>query len=245
MRRVGDSAMCADMAQIAHPIRLSFAPGHVMDLHRGAGPKKVLLSSMGPEWGVEYLERADPRQPGRDRRVLLQELEEITERGWVESSAETESVAAFWRMRDKRLESSRRGSIDPDCFGTYVRESLVRCWWCVARTPTIAHQTPVSASFGGSVHEHAAVDATRLSRCVCEGSYVGLVGDAARHGDEFVAGAEVGAELVECLSRQVGRDDVVAVAEEPCDECRSDSSCRAGDDDDAFGVVSGLVDGGH
>ena len=89
MRRVGDSAMCADMAQIAHPIRLSFAPGHVMDLHRGAGPK-VLLSSMGTAWAEEYLERVDPRQLKRERRALLRELETIADRGWAQSSAEVD-----------------------------------------------------------------------------------------------------------------------------------------------------------
>lgn len=89
MRRVGDSAMCADMAQIAHPIRLSFAPGHVMPLHRGAGPK-VLLSGMGRGWAEEYLARVEPKHSKRDRKAMLEELELIAERGWAQSSAEVD-----------------------------------------------------------------------------------------------------------------------------------------------------------
>lgn len=87
MRRVGDHATCAEMAETDHTVRLSFAPGQILSLHRGAGPK-LLLASMGQSWADRYLRRIGLTDLERAR--LLAELTEIDSRGWSVSSAEVD-----------------------------------------------------------------------------------------------------------------------------------------------------------
>lgn len=87
IRRVGDHAICADLAQTEQMIQLSFVPGQIMSMHRGAGPK-LLLASMGRPWADRYLERTGV--DGVDRTRLLDELDLIRSRGWSVSSAEVD-----------------------------------------------------------------------------------------------------------------------------------------------------------
>lgn len=89
IRRVGDFATCAEISQTEHAIRLSFAPGHIMSLHRGAGPK-MLLASMGRDWARRYFDRIDPRPGPAERDTLLAELDDITALGWARSAAEVD-----------------------------------------------------------------------------------------------------------------------------------------------------------
>ncbi|MCK6210783.1 IclR family transcriptional regulator [Georgenia sp. EYE_87] len=106
IRRVGDHATCAELVQIEHTIRLSFVPGQIMSLHRGAGPK-VLLSSMGREWAAHYLDRVRPDATAQSRKSLLDELTVIEEQGWSMSSAEVDegvwAVAAPVRAGGRTL----------------------------------------------------------------------------------------------------------------------------------------------
>lgn len=95
MRRVGDSAVCLDTCQIEHPIKLSFVPGQVMSLHRGAGPK-VLLTSMGSSWASEYFERIEPRPSAAERDTVLAELPTIEQQGWAQSASEVDE--GIWAM---------------------------------------------------------------------------------------------------------------------------------------------------
>lgn len=87
MRRIGDHATCAEMVETEHAVRLSFAPGQIMSLHRGAGPK-TLLSSMSDVWADRYLQRSGLDDAERAR--LLAELGKIKEQGWAVSSAEVD-----------------------------------------------------------------------------------------------------------------------------------------------------------
>ncbi|MDI2098608.1 IclR family transcriptional regulator [Ruicaihuangia caeni] len=56
MRRIGDSAVCVVSSQPDLTLGISFRPGHLMPLHRGAGPK-VLLASMPRSRRESYLSR--------------------------------------------------------------------------------------------------------------------------------------------------------------------------------------------
>lgn len=85
MRRVGDHASCAEMAETEHQVKLSFAPGQIMGLHRGAGPK-LLLASMGELWADRYLHRVGVVRAARAQ--LLDELNKINIQGWSVSSSE-------------------------------------------------------------------------------------------------------------------------------------------------------------
>lgn len=104
IRRVGDYATCVEMTQTGHPIRLSFEPGQIMALHRGAGPK-VLLAAMGESWARQYFDRLEPSPPQDEREAILAEIPTIAERGWSKSAAEVDegvfAVAAPITVGDK------------------------------------------------------------------------------------------------------------------------------------------------
>lgn len=89
MRRVDDSVVCSDSVEVSHAVRLSFTPGLVMPLHRGAAAK-ILLSGRPNHWIQAYLERASPRLTGAQKAALLVEVERIRENGWAHSSAEVD-----------------------------------------------------------------------------------------------------------------------------------------------------------
>ncbi|MGW6495246.1 IclR family transcriptional regulator [Nonomuraea angiospora] len=89
IRRVGDYATCVEMSQTEHAIRLSFVPGQIMSLHRGAGPK-VLLAAMGENWAARYFDRLEPSPPLAERDTVLAELPAIDSQGWAKSAAEVD-----------------------------------------------------------------------------------------------------------------------------------------------------------
>jgi DNA-binding IclR family transcriptional regulator len=89
IRRVGDFATCVVMSQTEHAIRLSFEPGQIMSLHRGAGPK-VLLAAMGDAWARRYFDRLDAAPAPPERDSVLDELALISSRGWSRSAAEVD-----------------------------------------------------------------------------------------------------------------------------------------------------------
>jgi DNA-binding IclR family transcriptional regulator len=104
IRRVGDYATCVEMSQTGHAIRLSFEPGQIMSLHRGAGPK-VLLASMGEPWARRYFDRLEPVPPPAEHDAVLAEIPDIAARGWAKSAAEVDegvwAVAAPIIVADK------------------------------------------------------------------------------------------------------------------------------------------------
>lgn len=95
MRRIGDSAIAADVVETAQPVRISFQTGQPMALHRGAGAK-LLLAAMGQEWVSGYCSRV--RMDGADveQESLLAETERIQNRGFAESASEVD--AGVWAV---------------------------------------------------------------------------------------------------------------------------------------------------
>lgn len=89
IRRVGDFATAVEMSQPEHTVRLSFEPGHIMSLHRGAGPK-VLLAAMGEGWARGYFDRLRPPPPREERETVLAELPGIAAQGWSRSESEVD-----------------------------------------------------------------------------------------------------------------------------------------------------------
>lgn len=87
MKRVGKSAVCTELVQTEHAVRLSFTPGQVMPLHRAAGPK-VLLAAMDHSERERYLDSANLGP--EERADLVAELCSISEQGWSKSSGEVD-----------------------------------------------------------------------------------------------------------------------------------------------------------
>jgi DNA-binding IclR family transcriptional regulator len=88
-RRLNDYAVCSDMVEVPHQVKLSFTPGHALPLHRGAAAK-VLLAGMGAHWCESYLSRAEPSMAPQERARLLRDLQQIRDQGWAHSSAEVD-----------------------------------------------------------------------------------------------------------------------------------------------------------
>lgn len=87
IKRIGTHAVCVEMVQTEHAVRLSFTPGQIMPLERGAG-SKLLLATMDRNDAERYLNSIDIDSVERDN--LLDELDRIAEIGWSMSSAEVD-----------------------------------------------------------------------------------------------------------------------------------------------------------
>jgi DNA-binding IclR family transcriptional regulator len=90
VKKMGDSAVCIDRSDTDHPVRLTFNPGQVLLLHRGAAPK-VLLANMVETKRIEYLNGIGEMLTTFERRKLESELEKIRKEGWAESAAEVDT----------------------------------------------------------------------------------------------------------------------------------------------------------
>lgn len=89
LRRVNDSAVCLAISESDHPISISFLPGTLMPLYRGAAPK-LLLSELAPPRLAQYFKRIGNVLSKGDRRVLETELESLRGSGYAESTAEVD-----------------------------------------------------------------------------------------------------------------------------------------------------------
>lgn len=87
MRRVGESAVCTEMVQAEHTVRLSFKPGQLMPLERGAGPK-ILLAGMGRVAADRYLQNVG--LDALEIAAALTDLDTISRQKWAVSSAEVD-----------------------------------------------------------------------------------------------------------------------------------------------------------
>lgn len=89
MRQLGDAAVCSDVVETDHAVKLSFTLGHLMPLHRGAAAK-TLLAWTSRDWAERYLRRSQPEanESGVDERML--ELQSIKEQRLAESSGEVD-----------------------------------------------------------------------------------------------------------------------------------------------------------
>ncbi len=88
-RRINDAAVCVAVAESAHPVRLSFQPGHPMPLHSGAAAK-VLLAFQTGAGRDGYLDRLRPRLSRSARLELVEDLDAIRDRAFAESSGEVD-----------------------------------------------------------------------------------------------------------------------------------------------------------
>ncbi|MCX6432579.1 MAG: helix-turn-helix domain-containing protein [Actinobacteria bacterium] len=90
VKRIRDAAVCVAAVQPNESLAISFQPGHVMPLHRGAAAK-VLLAAWTPLKRAEYLENHCAEMGTRQLRALEKELAAISEQGIAESESEVDS----------------------------------------------------------------------------------------------------------------------------------------------------------
>ncbi|MCG2622524.1 IclR family transcriptional regulator [Arthrobacter sp. I2-34] len=83
----GDYATCTAIRESDMAIRISYAPGAIQPLHRGAGAR-VLLASQGEPWIRRYLDRVDPSMPARNRDRLILTLQEQLKAPYAASRSE-------------------------------------------------------------------------------------------------------------------------------------------------------------
>lgn len=104
VRRVGDSAVCVESVLPDQQIRLSFSPGELMPMHRGASAK-VLLADLSAAKRDRYLDRVTPLMSKAERDRLRRELEEIRDSRYAESTAEVDE--GVWAAAAPVLSGSR------------------------------------------------------------------------------------------------------------------------------------------
>jgi len=88
VRRIGDSIVCLDSVETDQHVRLSFLPGALLPMHRGASAK-VMLASLPPAKRSRYLARVTDITP-HERDRLEKELARINADGYAESAAEVD-----------------------------------------------------------------------------------------------------------------------------------------------------------
>lgn len=89
LRRIRDSAVCVASSRPDKQATISFRPGHLMPLHRGAG-SKVLLAAAPINKQRKYLQQLTERL-GEDRvNELREELKLITKQRYAVSAAEVD-----------------------------------------------------------------------------------------------------------------------------------------------------------
>lgn len=89
LRRVNDSAVCLAIAESDHPISISFQPGALMPLYRGAGAK-LLLSELPDGKLAQYFTRLGPALSKQARKTLESDLVRLRESGYAESTGEVD-----------------------------------------------------------------------------------------------------------------------------------------------------------
>lgn len=88
IRQLGDSAVCVEISQTDQAVRLSLSPGHMVPLHRGAGPK-VLLANMEETKILSYFDRVGVEMEERQR--IRDEFDGIRSEKVGESLAEVDT----------------------------------------------------------------------------------------------------------------------------------------------------------
>lgn len=87
IRRVGNFATCSEVHHPQSSIRLSFEPGQILSLHRGAGAK-LLLAQFSTAALDQYCDQFVTSSTAETE--LRKNLESIREAGWAESKAEVD-----------------------------------------------------------------------------------------------------------------------------------------------------------
>ena len=104
VKRIRDAAVCVAVAQPDKSLAISFLPGHIMPLHRGAAPK-MLLANLPPRKKQQYLAALEP-QLSRDELFRLEsQLEIFGQSNFAETGSEVDS--SVWAVAAPVIVSSR------------------------------------------------------------------------------------------------------------------------------------------
>ncbi len=89
LRRLNDAAVCLAISESDHAITISFQPGHVMPLHKGAGAK-VLLAGYPASRRKQYLDKLTPSLSAEERSEVEADLARILDQEIAESFGEVD-----------------------------------------------------------------------------------------------------------------------------------------------------------
>ncbi|MGO1736164.1 MAG: IclR family transcriptional regulator [Leucobacter sp.] len=89
LRRIEDSAVCVASATPDNLAMISFKPGHLMPLHRGAGPK-ILFGATPADKRERHLRKLEAVLGPESTEKLRDELALISKQGYAISSAEVD-----------------------------------------------------------------------------------------------------------------------------------------------------------
>lgn len=104
VKRIRDAAVCVAVAQPDKSLAISFRPGHIMPLHRGAAAK-TLLANLPARKQQQYLAALEPQLPPEELFLLESQLEVIGQTNFAESESEVDS--GVWAVAAPVIVSSR------------------------------------------------------------------------------------------------------------------------------------------
>lgn len=127
LRRIEDSAVCVASATPNNLAMISFKPGHLMPLHRGAGPK-ILFGALPTDKRERHLHRLEQTLGSEAVELLREELALIAQQGYAVSSAEVDegvyAVAAPIMVEGRTLATLSIASLEFR-LGEGDREALI------------------------------------------------------------------------------------------------------------------------
>jgi DNA-binding IclR family transcriptional regulator len=104
VKRIRDAAVCVAVAQPDKSLAISFRPGHIMPLHRGAAAK-TLLANLPQRKQQQYFAALEPKLPAEELYRLETQLELIGQTNFSESESEVDS--GVWAVAAPVVVSSR------------------------------------------------------------------------------------------------------------------------------------------
>lgn len=104
VKRIRDAAVCVAVAQPDKSLAISFRPGHIMPLHRGAAAK-MLLATLSKRKQHQHLTKVEPPLSPEEMFRLETQLEQIGLRNFAESESEVDS--GVWAVAAPIIVSSR------------------------------------------------------------------------------------------------------------------------------------------
>ena len=115
LRRIEDSAVCVASATPDNLAMISFKPGHLMPIHRGAGPK-ILFGTSPADKRERYLHKLETQLGSEAIEKLRDELALIAKQGYAVSSAEVDegvyAVAAPIEVEGRTLATLSIASLE-------------------------------------------------------------------------------------------------------------------------------------
>lgn len=104
VKRIRDAAVCVAVSQPDKSLAISFRPGRIMPLHRGAAAK-MLLANLSKRKQKQYLAALEPKLSPEELERIESQLDVIGQTSFAESASEVDS--GVWAVAAPIIVSSR------------------------------------------------------------------------------------------------------------------------------------------